>query len=138
MAKPPLNIVCISRFFKGSAFIESAHAAGNKVYLLTSSKLKEEAWPWECITETFYMDEDERERWNMEHVENGLAYKMKNIKFHLFVALDDFDVEKVAHLREHFRIPGMGETTSRYFRDKLAMRVKALEEGISLINKFSY
>jgi len=132
MAKPPLNIVCISRFFKGSAFIEAAHAAGNKVYLLTSSKLKEEAWPWECITETFYMDEDERERWNMEHVENGLAYKMKNIKFHLFVALDDFDVEKVAHLREHFRIPGMGETTSRYFRDKLAMRVKALEEGIPI------
>ncbi len=132
MAKPPLNIVCISRFFKGNAFIEAAHAAGNKVYLLTSSKLKEEAWPWECITEAFYMDEDEKERWNMEHVENGLAYKMKNIKFHLLVALDDFDVEKVAHLREHFRIPGMGETTSRYFRDKLAMRVKALEEGIPI------
>ena len=28
-------------------------------------------------------------------------------------------------LREHLRIPGMGETTARYFRDKLAMRVRA-------------
>ncbi len=132
MIKPPLNIVCISRFFKGRAFFEAAHAAGNKVYLLTSSKLKEEDWPWESITETFYMDEDETGKWKMEHVENGLAYKMKSIKFHLFVALDDFDVEKVAHLREHFRIPGMGETTARYFRDKLAMRIKAKEEGISI------
>ena len=132
MAKPPLNIVCISRFFKGKAFIQAAHAAGNNVYLLTSSKLKDKDWPWESITDTFYMEEDERERWNMEHVENGLAYRMKTIKFDLFVALDDFDVEKVARLREHFRIPGMGETTARYFRDKLAMRVKAQEEGIPI------
>lgn len=132
MAKSPLNIVCISRFFKGKAFIETAHAEGNNVYLLTSSKLQNEDWPWESITETFYMEEDERERWNMEHVENGLAFKMQRIKFDLLVALDDFDVEKVAHLREHFRIPGMGETTSRYFRDKLAMRVKAQEEGIPI------
>jgi biotin carboxylase len=46
------------------------------------------------------------------------------------VALDDFDVEKGAELREHFRIPGMGQTTARHFRDKLAMRMKAAEAGI--------
>jgi biotin carboxylase len=33
-------------------------------------------------------------------------------------------------LREHLRVPGMGETTARYFRDKLAMRMKAAEAGI--------
>jgi biotin carboxylase len=33
-------------------------------------------------------------------------------------------------LREHLRVPGMGETTTRYFRDKLAMRMQALEAGI--------
>jgi biotin carboxylase len=46
------------------------------------------------------------------------------------VALDDFDVETAARLREHLRTPGMGDTTARYFRDKLAMRVQARDCGI--------
>jgi biotin carboxylase len=33
-------------------------------------------------------------------------------------------------LREHLRVPGMGETTARYFRDKLAERMKARNFGI--------
>jgi biotin carboxylase len=48
------------------------------------------------------------------------------------VPLDDFDLELAAFLREHLRIPGMGETTTRYFRDKLAMRMKALEKGLNI------
>jgi biotin carboxylase len=36
----------------------------------------------------------------------------------------------VANLREHLRVPGMGDTTTRYFRDKLAMRMKARAEGV--------
>lgn len=48
------------------------------------------------------------------------------------IALDDFDVERAALIREHFRIPGMGQTTARYFRDKLAMRLKALEGGLAV------
>jgi len=32
-------------------------------------------------------------------------------------------------LREHLRVPGMGLTTMRYFRDKLAMRMRALDRG---------
>jgi biotin carboxylase len=46
------------------------------------------------------------------------------------VPLDDFDVERAAALREHLRVPGMGDTTARYFRDKLAMRVKARDHGV--------
>jgi biotin carboxylase len=33
-------------------------------------------------------------------------------------------------LREYLRTPGMGETTARHFRDKLAMRVRARNGGI--------
>src|SRR4029077_7975975 len=47
---------------------------------------------------------------------------------------DEFDMETAATLREHLRIPGMGLTTMRYFRDKLAMRMKALESGIRVPN----
>ncbi len=36
----------------------------------------------------------------------------------------------VSALREHMRIPGMGLTTVRYFRDKLAMRAHKKEVGI--------
>jgi biotin carboxylase len=46
------------------------------------------------------------------------------------VALDEFDMETASTLREHLRIPGMGLTTMRYFRDKLAMRMRALDRHI--------
>jgi len=126
----PLHILCISRFFKGGDFIKGAKAEGNFVYLLTSKKLDQKPWPWESIDEAFYMTEDEHGQWNQDHLVGGLAYKMRTVKFDILVALDDFDVEHVAFLREYFRTPGMGETTARYFRDKLAMRIKAASSGI--------
>ncbi|HEU4532983.1 MAG TPA: hypothetical protein VFS00_02655, partial [Polyangiaceae bacterium] len=46
------------------------------------------------------------------------------------VALDDYDVEVAAMLREHLRVGGMGESTARYFRDKLAMRERASSRGV--------
>ncbi|MFD0779341.1 acetyl-CoA carboxylase biotin carboxylase subunit family protein [Flavobacterium myungsuense] len=56
---------------------------------------------------------------------------MRNHKIDAIVALDDFDVEKATYLRENLRIDGMGQTTGRYFRDKLAMRMRAKSCGIS-------
>lgn len=46
------------------------------------------------------------------------------------IPLDDYDVETAASLREHLRVPGMGETTARYFRDKLAMRVQTRDKDL--------
>ena len=51
----------------------------------------------------------------------GISHLARTHALDRIVALDDFDVETAALLREHLRIPGMGETTARYFRDKLAM-----------------
>jgi biotin carboxylase len=59
-----------------------------------------------------------------------VSFLARTIDFHRIAPLDDFDVERVARLREHLRIPGMGETTARYFRDKLAMRARARDRGI--------
>ncbi|MEO1052726.1 MAG: ATPase [Bacteroidota bacterium] len=120
-----LNVLCVSTYFKGQPFLQACKAAGNNVFLLTKKELEHEAWPREAIDEFFLIDE-----WNDDDIKNGIAYKMRSIHFDRFVALDDFDVEKVATLREHFRMPGMGETTARYFRDKLAMRIKAQDDGI--------
>ncbi len=125
--KRPLNFLCVTTYHKGADFIKSCKAEGNNVYLLTKKKLEHEVWPWEAIDDVFYVD-----NWSQSDVTKGIAYKFRTIKFDRFVALDDFDVEKVALLREHFRMPGMGRTTSHYFRDKLAMRMKAREEGINV------
>jgi biotin carboxylase len=61
-----------------------------------------------------------------------VSYLARSIRIDRIVALDDFDVEKAAALREHLRVPGMGDTTARYFRDKLAMRTRAKEVGIAI------
>jgi biotin carboxylase len=127
MAHKPLNFLCITTYFKGEDFLKSCKADGNNVYLLTKKKLENENWPWESIEDVFYIDD-----WNQEDVAKGIAYKFRTIKFDRFVALDDFDVEKVALLREHFRMPGMGRTTAHYFRDKLAMRIKAKAENVNV------
>lgn len=127
MSQKPLNFLCITTYFKGEPFIERCKAEGNNVFLLTKKNLEHEAWPWEAIDDVFYIEE-----WNQKDIIKGIAYKFRTIKFDHFVALDDFDVEKVALLREHFRVPGMGLTTAHYFRDKLSMRMKAKSEGVNV------
>lgn len=129
---PPLSVLCIASFFKGEDFMRGAKEAGCIVYLVTSSQLREAKWPRESLDDIFFVDDinGEKGHWDMQQVIAGLAWLMRSKKIDRIVSLDDFDVEKGAELREHFRIPGMGQTTCRYFRDKLAMRVKAQESGI--------
>ena len=50
-------------------------------------------------------------------------------RFDRIVALDEFDQETAAALREHMRIPGMNLSATAYYRDKLAMRMGARERG---------
>jgi biotin carboxylase len=126
------TIICISSYFKGSDFMKACKSLGNNVYLITSESLKNEPWPWESIDEVFYMQEEKPFQWNLDHLILGMAHLMKSVKVDRVVALDDFDVEKAAFVRENFRIPGMGQTTYRYFRDKLGMRKKADDENIKV------
>ncbi|MCB0659003.1 MAG: ATPase [Saprospiraceae bacterium] len=123
-------ILCVASYFKGADFIIQAKASGNLVYLLTADTLKEAEWPWEAIDDVFYLPLDDHHNWNWLDMERGLAFVMRSRPIDVIVALDDFDVEKAAHLREIFRVPGMGDTTARYFRDKLSMRTRAFETGI--------
>ncbi len=102
---------------------------GCRVLLLTSKSLETAPWPKESIDEIFYM-QDKNKEWNMRDVIYGVSFLARKEKIDRIVALDDFDVEKAAALREHLRVPGMGDTTARYFRDKLAMRMRAKEMDI--------
>lgn len=125
-----LTFLCISTFFKGNDFLKACKEAGNRVFMLTDKKLENKPWVRECVDEFFYIEVGEDGSYNMNEVINGLAFVMRTRPVHRVVALDDYDVEKATLLREYFRIPGMGQTTGKYFRDKLAMRTKALESGI--------
>jgi len=125
-------IVCISCYYKGYDFMDEMQKLGNRVILITSENLRDKNWPWHAIEETFYMPESKPSVWNLDHLVQGFSHLMQTRKVDAVVALDDYDVEKAALIRETFRIPGMGQTTHRYFRDKLAMRQKADQSTINV------
>jgi len=124
----PISILCISSYEKGQEFLRTCKNLGCRVLLLTVEKLRDADWPRESIDEFFYMPEE----LPVQAIINTVSYLGRWQPIDRIVALDEFDLENVAALREHLRIPGMGLTTIRYFRDKLAMRGRAQESGISV------
>jgi len=122
----PLTLLCIATYLKGHEFLREAKRQGCRVLLLTEEKLRDADWPRESVDEFFYVRRD------MPHadIRKGAAALARRERIDRIVALDDFDVELAAMLREHLFIPGMGETTGRAFRDKLAMRRRARAAGI--------
>jgi biotin carboxylase len=119
-------VLCIATYEKGQAFMSECRRHGCRVLLLTDDKLKDADWPRGDIEEIFYIPRD----LSREDLLKGVSAVARTRRIDRIVALDDFDVEMAALLREHLRVPGMGETTARYFRDKLAERMKARNFGI--------
>jgi biotin carboxylase len=122
----PLTILCVSSYEKGQEFLRTCKAIGCRVLLLTVEKLRNADWPRESIDEMFFMPEE----LPTHDLINAVSFAARSQPIDRIVALDEFDMENVSALREHMRIPGMGLTTVRYFRDKLAMRARAKESGI--------
>ena len=121
------TLLCITSFEKGAEFMREAKQLGARVLLLTVESLRDSKhWPREAIDDVFLMPQ----LYNREHVENAVSYLARSVKLDAIVPLDEFDVEMAAALREHLRIAGMNESTTRFFRDKLAMRVRAQEAGL--------
>ncbi len=122
----PLTILCVSSYEKGQEFLRTCKEIGCRVLLLTVEKLRDADWPRESIDEMFFIPEE----LPVQDLINAVSYAARSQPIDRIVALDEFDMENVSALREHLRIPGMGLTTVRYFRDKLAMRARAKEAGI--------
>jgi len=122
----PLTILCLASYEKGEAFLRECKRQGCRVLLITVEKLREANWPREAIDEVFYMPD----HYSRDDIIKGVSYLARTQTVDRIVPLDEYDQETAALLREHLRIPGMGDTTARYFRDKLAMRVKARSENI--------
>jgi biotin carboxylase len=124
----PLTILCVSSYEKGQEFLRTCKAMGCRVLLLTVEKIRNADWPRESIDEMFFMPEE----LPVQELIHAVSFVARSQPIDRIVALDEFDMENVSALREHLRIPGMGLTTVRYFRDKLAMRARAKEAGIAV------
>lgn len=125
-------ILCITSYEKGQAFMRQAAEMGCRVVLLTVESLRDANWPREILDDFVTMPGG----MSREQITNTVTYMMRSRKFERIIALDEFEMELVAYLREHMRIPGMGLTTTAHFRDKLAMRFEAQRAG-ALVPEFS-
>jgi biotin carboxylase len=125
----PLTILCLASYHKGFEFLRELRRLGCRVLLVTSKSLEHEEWPRESIDDIFYMP-DVGKQWDPKDTLLGISHLARTRQIDRIVPLDDFDLEKAAALREHLRTPGMGESQTRFFRDKLAMRARAAEKGV--------
>jgi len=126
MADERPALLCISTYEKGQAFLREAALLGCRVELLTVHKLRGADWPWESLADIHTIEENLTPQQVLPFITR--LFKHKN--FQRVVALDEFDLETAALVREHLRLAGMGETRTRYFRDKLAMRGGARNGGV--------
>jgi biotin carboxylase len=125
MADATERFLCIASYEKGHDFLRQCAELGVKPTLLTLEKLRDADWPREALEEVVTMPPG----LNREQILNTVSWMARGRRFDRVVALDEFDLETAAQIREHMRIPGMGTTTSAYYRDKLAMRMNARESG---------
>jgi biotin carboxylase len=122
----PLTILCITTYEKGQEFMRQCKRQGCRVLLLTAEKLRDADWPRESLDDTFYLPAEIA----IPDIVKAVTHLARSQKIDRIVALDEYDMETAATLREHLRVPGMGLTTMRYFRDKLAMRMRALDREV--------
>ena len=126
MHPEPLTVLAIATYRKGDEFLRECRRQGCRVLLLTEEKLRDADWPREAIDGFFYL----RREMSEAELRKGLAHAARTERIDRIVALDDFDVELAAALREYLQLPGMGISTALAFRDKLAMRTRARALGV--------
>ena len=125
MADAIQRFLCLASYEKGHDFLRQCAEMGVRPTLLTLDKLRDADWPRDVLEELVTMPSG----LTREQILNTVSWMARGRRFDRIVALDEFDLETAAQIREHMRIPGMGVTTSAYYRDKLAMRIGARDSG---------
>lgn len=120
------TFLCLASYYKGVEFMRECKRQGIKTILLAAEKFQHEEWPWEAIDEKFFLPDLAKQ----PDITRAVSYLARHREIDRIIPLDDYDVETAARLREHLRLPGMGDTTARHFRDKLAMRVQARDNDV--------
>ncbi|HVZ82657.1 MAG TPA: ATP-grasp domain-containing protein [Terracidiphilus sp.] len=119
------KFLCISSYEKGQDFLRQCAEMGVRPTLLTLEKLRYAGWPHEALESLATMPEG----LTLEQVLNTVSWMARGSRIDRVVALDEFDQEMAAQIREHMRLKGMNYSTVVRYRDKLAMRTAAREQG---------
>ena len=94
-----MTMLCLASYEKGRGLRESKRQ-GWTVVLVTAERIRDTAhWLADAIDEIFYLPDD-GQRWNPAHMRNAVSYLARTRVFDRIVALDDFDVELAAMIRE--------------------------------------
>lgn len=120
------ELLAISTYEKGQAFLRAAADLGSRVTLLTVNKLRDAEWPKDVLAHLETMPEELAPEAVLPYVTRFATHR----DYRRVVALDEFDLDTAALVREHLRLPGLGRTATRPFRDKLAMRETAQRAGV--------
>jgi biotin carboxylase len=125
MPETPHRFLCISSYEKGQDFLRQCAELGVRPTLLTVEKLRNADWPRDLIEDIATIPEE----LSREEILNTVSWMARGRRFDRVVALDEFDQETAAQVREHMRLPGMNLSTANCYRDKLAMRTTANRMG---------
>ena len=101
----PPTLLCIATYRKGDEFLRECRRRGCRVLLLTDEKLARiPTGRARRSTTCSYVRRDMPD----DDIRKGAAYLARTERLDHIVALDDFDVEMAAMLREYLNVPGMG------------------------------
>lgn len=110
------------------SFLRELKAHGHRIVVLTRADALGYDWPRDVVDAIYAVPDI----FDEQGVENAVSFLAREERIDRLVGPGEYDIELAARLREHLRVPGMGETTARYFRDKLAMRERAAGRGIKV------
>jgi biotin carboxylase len=126
------RVLCIASYEKGQDFLRQCAELGVKPTLLTVEKLRDADWPRDILEEIATTPAE----LSRQQILNTVSWMARGRRYDRVVALDEFDQETAALVREHMRLPGMNLSTANCYRDKLAMRTSARQMGF-LVPEFS-
>lgn len=106
--------------------LREAARRGYEARLLTVYPLRDANWPREALTEVLTKPSG----LTCDQLLQTVAYLARTRRIDRIVTPDEFDLANATLLPEHMQPPGMGETGTRFFRDKPAMREQARRDGI--------
>jgi carbamoylphosphate synthase large subunit len=125
-AKTFLVIMAATHGLYGEAFLRELKRAGHRVVVVTRAEALGYEWPRALIDDLFAVPDI----FNAQELENAATYLAREVAFDRIVGPGEYDIELAARLREHFRLPGLGDSAARLVRDKLAMRDCAHRHGV--------
>lgn len=121
-----LSVLCLVSVFKGERFLRRLHERGAAVHVVTDEEQLEQPWPRGLLAGVYAQPSP----YSLDDRIAFVSYLARSRRFDRIVALDEFDLEAAAALREHLRLPGLGTTATRAFRDKLVTRELCRRAGI--------